>query len=95
MNIKDFHTNTNAVSAHDVTSSLQSSVKTIRILANEQLKEHISKVPALLICISGEASFEDENGLKVSLQNGDFVNIVPMVKHLVNATQDSYFLLIK
>lgn len=95
MNINNLHQNTNPISVSDLNNNLHCKVKAIRILANEQLKEHISKVLALLICISGNVIFEDENGEKRKLTNGDFINIEPNVKHQVYAWQDSVFILIK
>jgi quercetin dioxygenase-like cupin family protein len=50
-------------------------------LQGEKLKEHITKTPALLICMEGQVIFENENGLREILKPGDFVNIEPMVKH--------------
>lgn len=70
-------------------------VISLQIKAGEQLKEHVTKVPALLICINGDATFENELGLKLKLSSGDYVNIEPEVKHWVNATVSSEFLLIK
>ncbi len=95
MNIKDLHENLNGVSAIEVNANQQNSIKAIRILANEKLLEHISKVPALLVCVIGEAKYEDESGAAVELKSGDYVQILPMLKHWVSATLESHFLLIK
>jgi quercetin dioxygenase-like cupin family protein len=40
-------------------------------LQGEKLKEHITKTPALLICVEGEVIFENENGIKEVLLPGD------------------------
>ena len=60
-----------------------------------KLKEHITKTPALLICMEGEVIFENENGIKETLIPGDYVHIEPMVKHWVEGTIESQLLLIK
>ena len=70
-------------------------VTSIQILADEQLKEHITKVPALLLCLTGEAIFENENGVKLTLTIGDYVNIEPNIKHWINAKSTSNLILIK
>lgn len=70
-------------------------VTTIQLLADARLKEHITKVPAFLICVSGEVVFDNEKGIVEKLQSGDFVNIPPEVKHWLNAQRDSLLLLVK
>ena len=70
-------------------------VISLQIAKDQQLKEHITKVPALLVCVSGKATFSDENDQKILLQSGDYVKIEPNVKHWVDASEDSIFLLIK
>ena len=67
----------------------------LQILKNQELKEHTSKVPALLICVVGEVTFENENGIKETLESGDYINIDPFVKHWVVGNKDSQLLLLK
>jgi quercetin dioxygenase-like cupin family protein len=67
----------------------------IQILAGEKLKEHITNLPALLICIAGKVVFENEKGENETLIPGDFVNIEPMVKHWIVGLLTSQLLLIK
>jgi quercetin dioxygenase-like cupin family protein len=70
-------------------------VTSIQLLADAQLKEHITKVPAFLVCVTGEVIFENEKGVKEKLLPGDYINITPEVKHWINAHRDSLLLLIK
>ena len=94
MNLKDLHTEQKAVQ----TSALfepNEKVISLQIAKDEQLKEHITKIPALLVCVAGKAIFSDENDQKIHLQSGDYVKIEPNVKHWVDASEDSNFLLIK
>ena len=67
----------------------------IKILKGEELKEHITKTPALLICMEGEVIFENEKGIKEPLKSGDYINIEPMVKHWVDGIIESQLILIK
>jgi quercetin dioxygenase-like cupin family protein len=95
MNVKDLHQNTKAISTASLFKTTESNVTSIQILANQQLKEHITKVPALLLCLTGESIFENENGIKLTLTKGDYVNIEPNTKHWINANSTSNFILIK
>ena len=95
MNVKDLHTNNKPVSTTSLFKTVEGNVSSIQILASGQLKEHITKVPALLICLSGEALFENEYGAKITLTAGDYINIGPNVKHWVDAISTSNLMLIK
>ena len=95
MNVKDLHQDTKAISTASLFKTAEGNVTSIQILADEQLKEHITKVPALLICLTGEAIFENENGIKLTLMTGEYVNIEPNVKHWINAISKSNLILIK
>ena len=81
MNIKDIHSLQKAVEAKSIFQTDLFRVVLIHIRKNEVLKEHITKTPAFLICLNGEASYEDENGQREVLTHGDFYEIKPMVKH--------------
>jgi quercetin dioxygenase-like cupin family protein len=54
-------------------------------IASEHLKEHLSKVPALLVCVSGNAIYNEDNGTTVELKAGDFVHIEANVQHSIDA----------
>ena len=95
MNIHDLHTSEKPVSAVPFFKSEEGTVIALQIEGNEVLKEHITKVPALLICIEGEATFENEKGVKKILFPGNYVNIEAMVKHKVTAVSKSNLMLIK
>lgn len=95
MNIKELHSQEKPVSAISLFKSELGNATAIQILKGEKLKEHITKTPALLICIEGKVVFENENGFKATLLSGDYVSIEPMVKHWVEGTQESQLVLIK
>ena len=95
MNIKELHTQEKPVSATSLFKSEQGNATAIQILKGGLLKEHITKTPALLICVEGEVVFENENGIKETLFSGDYIHIEPMVKHWVEGTIESQLILIK
>lgn len=95
MNIKELHTQEKPVSATSLFKSDLGNATAIQILKGEKLKEHITKIPALLICVEGEVIFENENGINETLFPGDYVHIEPMVKHWVDGVIDSQLVLIK
>lgn len=95
MNLKNLHTEDKAVQTNVLFKAEEGKVISLQIAAGGQLKEHITKVPALLACISGDGVFQDEKGNSIELKSGDYVNIEANVKHWVDANQDSNFLVIK
>ena len=94
MNLKNLHTEKKAVQTK-VLFEPKEKVISLQIAKDEQLSEHVTNVPALLVCVSGNGMYGDENGQKITLQSGDYVKIEPNVKHWVDAYVDSNFLLIK
>jgi quercetin dioxygenase-like cupin family protein len=95
MNIKLIHTEEKPVSAKKVFSTTEGNVTALQITAGNVLKEHITNVPALLVCINGNAIFKNENGVTENLSSGDMVNIEPNVKHWVEGILDTQLILIK
>jgi quercetin dioxygenase-like cupin family protein len=94
MNIKDLHTAEKPVSAVQLFKGEGISIS-IQILEGEQLKEHITKVPAILICITGNVLYGDESGQEIALSPGDYVEIEPMVKHWVDGKNTAQLILMK
>ncbi len=95
MNIKELHTQEKEVSATSLFKSEMGNATAMQISKGGKLKEHVTKIPALLICIAGEVIFENEQGIKETLKSGDYVHIEPMVKHWVEGTIESQLILIK
>ena len=91
MNLKDNHTTDKPVSA----TQLFKGEGTAATMQNQKLKEHVTKIPALLLCVTGEVVFENENGVKETLQSGDYIPIEPLVKHWVVGNVDSQLVLLK
>ena len=94
MNLKDLHTENKAVQTLVVFEPTEK-VISMQIAKGEQLKEHVTKIPALLVCISGNAVFSNENGDVINLKSGVYVNIEENIKHKIDAIEESNFLLIK
>ncbi|MEZ4924289.1 MAG: cupin domain-containing protein [Crocinitomicaceae bacterium] len=94
MNIKDKHSD-KVVSAYTLFKGKEGSATAIQIQKGEQLKEHITKTEACLICVSGSARFGNEKGETHDLKSGDCVLIEPMVKHWVDGIETSQLMLLK
>lgn len=95
MNLKDLHTEVKDVQTVLLFAPSENKVVSLQIAKGKQLAEHITIVPALLVCVSGSGSYGDESGRKMSLKSGDYVKIEPNIKHWVDAFEESNFLLIK
>jgi quercetin dioxygenase-like cupin family protein len=95
MNLKNIHNDDLAVQSKLLFPAKEGKVISLQILKGNQLKEHLTNVPAILICVSGNAIYEDENGNKITMFSGDFVQIEPQLKHWLNGIEDSNLLLIK
>ena len=95
MNLINLHSSDKSVQTQVLFEPTENKVIALQIAKNEQLKEHVTKVPALLVCINGDATFSNENGEKIHLKSGDFIKIPVDVKHWVDAHELSNFLLIK
>ena len=66
-----------------------------RIKKNKQLKEHLTPIPALLVCIAGKAEFNNVKEERQTLLPGDYVHIEPNVMHWVDGLEDSQLILVK
>jgi quercetin dioxygenase-like cupin family protein len=95
MNLKDLHTEKKEVQTALLFVPSENKVVSLQIAKGKQLSEHITNVPALLVCVSGTGSYGDESGRKMSLKSGDYVKIESNIKHWIDAFEDSNFLLIK
>ena len=95
MNLINLHSSDKPVQTQVLFEPTENKVIALQIAKNEQLKEHVTKVPALLVCINGDATFSNENGEKIHLKSGDFIKIPVDVQHWLDAHELSEFLLIK
>lgn len=95
MKIQDLHLKDKAVSAISLFKATDNTVIALQILAHQVLKEHLTKVPALLVCLEGKVVFKNEKGIEETLLMGDYIKIEPMVKHWVEGVLNSQLLLFK
>ncbi len=95
MNLKNLHTENKPVQTKVVFEPTESKVISLQIAKGETLKEHVSKIPALLVCISGNAVFTDEKGTLINLKSGVYVMIEENIKHAIEAIEESNFILVK
>lgn len=95
MKISNLHSQDKEVSAINLFNGELGTSTAIQILKDGKLKEHITKTPALLLCIVGKVNYEDETGQLTELSSGDYVNIVPNVKHWLVASELSHLVLLK
>ena len=95
MNIEELHNQHKEVSALNLFKGEIGSATTIQLLENGKLKEHVTKTPALLLCIKGEVVYNDEAEKRIKLKSGDFLNIIPNVKHWLVAKTQSQLVLLK
>lgn len=95
MNIKELFTEEKLVAAKSLFTGEVGSATAIQLKENGILKEHVTKTPALLVCISGKIVYQDETGGKVELQQGDYISITPNVKHWLEGRKSSLLLLVK
>jgi quercetin dioxygenase-like cupin family protein len=95
MNVQQLHPTAKGVSGILLFKGEEGTTKSLHLSKGAEISKHQSKTPALLICIAGEIVFENGNGVKKTLKQGDYVNIEPLVDHWMNSVTDSYLLLIK
>lgn len=94
MHLSAIHAENKAVSAKQLFKG-EGTVIALQIISGQQLKEHLTKIPALLVCVNGHVIYKDEQQREVILQSGDYINIEPMVKHWLDAVVESNLLLVK
>lgn len=94
-NLIELHSADKDVSAQSLFSGKLGTAIAIQLERNGTLKEHITKTPALLLCVSGFVTYEDENEQEIQLEQGDYVSITPNVKHWLYASEKSQLILLK
>lgn len=94
MNIAALHPSNKGVSAKSLFKGELGTATAIQLERNGTLKEHITKVPALLLCVVGEVTYHDEERA-IDLKPGDYVAITPEVKHWLQAAEKAQIILLK
>lgn len=95
MNLADLHHETDReFSSATLFNGDTGKVAAMQLRRNAQIKPHTSALPALLVCVSGEVMYE-ENNRKEKLGPGDYVKIQPEVLHWVHGLADAQLILLK
>jgi quercetin dioxygenase-like cupin family protein len=95
MNLNELHQGEKEVSTALIFKGSEGKATSLFIKKNGILKAHVTKVPALLLCVKGRAVYEDEKGRKVELNPGDYFEIEAMVLHWVTGVEDSDLVVVK
>lgn len=95
INIKKLHPVAKKVSTVTLFNGKEGVTQSIHVTKGAEISKHQSESPALLICVSGEVIFQNENGVEVTFKSGNYIRIEPEVEHWIHAALDSYLLLIK
>ncbi|HMR86808.1 MAG TPA: hypothetical protein PKD51_01575 [Saprospiraceae bacterium] len=94
-NLSQLHQTDKEVSAQSLFKGEIGTATAIQLQQDGTLKEHITKTPAMLLCIHGKVNYKDETNQDFMLQSGDYVSIAPNVKHWLHATEKSQLVLLK
>ncbi len=94
-NLKELHTEQKAVQTKVIFTAEDGKVVSLKIAKGEELKDHVSNLSALFLCVTGDATYEDVNGKSIRLKAGDYMFIEKDVMHKVTAKKDSNFILIR
>lgn len=95
MRLSELHKPDSKLSVSRFDLDLKGELIAIQLLADGELKEHSTKVPAVLICTQGSVLYEDVNGTSELLIAGDYYPIPVDVKHRLHGKEDAQLLLIK
>ena len=95
MKLTDLFTDDKMVSGKSLFTGEIGSATAIQLKETGILKEHITKTPALLVCVSGSIVYHDETERNDELQGGDYINIPPNVKHWLEGKQKAHLILMK
>lgn len=68
MNLTKFHNSEKPLSAKQLFNCTEGKVVAIHLKKGGELKEHITKVPALIVCVVGEIVYEDKKRAKNQLE---------------------------
>jgi len=94
MNLKSLHIEDKAFQTKLLLQAKEGKVMSLQIAKGKELKEHVSNVQAILICVSGKSIYKELSG-ETNLEAGDYVMIEKDVKHEVLALTNSNFILVK
>lgn len=91
----ELHQQEKEVSAVNLFKGELGTATAIQLDRNCTLKEHITKTPALLLCVDGRMTYEDDNEHEFTFEIGDYVHITPNIKYWLYASVKSQLILLK
>lgn len=94
-NLNNIHEIDKNVGATSIFKGESSNVTSIQLLEKSILKEHRTKIPAFLLCVTGKVVYSDENDLTIELNSSDYISIEPNVTHKLEALENSQLILVK
>ena len=94
-NLNSIHDTDKSVGAISIFKGESSNVTSIQLLEKSVLKEHSTKIPALLLCVTGKVLYLDENEQKIELSSSEYITIEPNVIHKLEALENSQLILVK
>lgn len=93
--LNELHTDQKPLSIKILFKGEEGVTRSLQLKKDGVLPEHTTPTPAVLICVLGKVSYEDESGYQVILEPGDFQKIEVNIKHWVKGLDESQLLLIK
>lgn len=93
--LSQLHTNEKALSVNVLFKGEEGIMRSLQIKKEGLLPEHTTSTPAVLVCVMGKVTYEDEMGYRTVLEPGNFQKIEPHIKHWVKGLEDSQLLLMK
>ncbi len=93
--LNGLHTGDKALSVKILFKGEEGVTRSLYLKKDGLLPEHTTNTPAILVCVTGKVTYEDEKGFQTVLETGGFQKIEPHVKHWVKGVDDSQLLLIK
>ena len=95
MNLADLHHSDKEISTFKLNKKEIQSVIAIQVEKGRTLTKHITKTPAILLCVAGNVIYETESKQKEILRNGDYVFIQENVMHWLYGNENSQLILMK
>lgn len=93
--LTSLHDSTQSLSVQILFKGVEGKAMTLQINKNGILPEHLTKTDAVLICISGKVSFENEKKEKYIIKAGEYFLIAHNIQHWVTGIEDSQLILLK
>lgn len=95
IHLNELHTGDKPLSVKVLFKGEEGVTRSLHLKKDGLLPEHTTPTPAILVCVTGKVTYEDENGYQTVLEPGAIQKIEPHIKHWVKGLEDSQLLLMK